>query len=66
MAQTGHQVERSHHQLLSTVAWTTTQEQPYYALEGAMFTTGACIQWLRDGLLCGKKRLNEGRIGLYN
>jgi glycerol kinase len=21
-----------------------------YALEGAMFTTGACIQWLRDGL----------------
>ncbi len=50
VAQTGHQVERSHHQLLSTVAWTTSQEQPYYALEGAMFTTGACIQWLRDGL----------------
>jgi glycerol kinase len=21
-----------------------------YALEGAMFTTGACIQWLRDGI----------------
>lgn len=21
-----------------------------YALEGAMFTTGACVQWLRDGL----------------
>ncbi len=52
VAQTGHQVERSHNQLLSTVAWTTTQEQPYsyFALEGAIFTSGACIQWLRDGL----------------
>ncbi|MGB3533170.1 MAG: glycerol kinase GlpK [Microcoleaceae cyanobacterium] len=50
VAQTGHQVERSHNQLLSTVAWTTTQEQPYFALEGAMFTSGACIQWLRDGI----------------
>ena len=49
VAQTGTQLKRSHNQLLSTVAW-TTPTQKNYALEGAMFTTGACIQWLRDGL----------------
>ena len=40
---------RSSNQLLSTVAW-TTDRSTNYALEGAIFTTGACIQWLRDGL----------------
>ncbi|NES19080.1 MAG: glycerol kinase GlpK [Symploca sp. SIO3E6] len=49
VAQTGTQLKRSHNQLLSTVAW-TTKTQKNYALEGAMFTTGACIQWLRDGI----------------
>lgn len=49
VAQMGTELARSHHQLLSTVAWTTA-EQTNYALEGAMFTAGACIQWLRDGL----------------
>jgi glycerol kinase len=37
--------------LLTTVAWTL--ERPAataYALEGAIFVTGAAIQWLRDGL----------------
>jgi glycerol kinase len=37
--------------LLTTVAWTL--ERPHmtaYALEGAIFVTGAAIQWLRDGL----------------
>lgn len=43
------------HQLLSTIAWTQTTQTPVsspvgYALEGSMFTTGACIQWLRDGI----------------
>ncbi|MCU0524562.1 MAG: glycerol kinase GlpK [Elainella sp. Prado103] len=54
VAHTGSQIPRSHYQLLSTIAWTTTTttEHPIvgYALEGSMFTTGACIQWLRDGL----------------
>ena len=54
ISHTGHQVTRSQNQLLSTVAWTdATQAEAKsvnYALEGAMFTTGACIQWLRDGL----------------
>lgn len=49
VAQTGTTVTRSHNQLLSTVAW-STPKQTNYALEGAIFTTGAAIQWLRDGL----------------
>lgn len=49
VAQTGTQVTRSNNQLLSTVAW-STDKQTNYALEGAIFTTGAAIQWLRDGL----------------
>ena len=37
--------------LLTTVAWTLGQDQPAsYAYEGAVFVTGAAIQWLRDGL----------------
>lgn len=35
--------------LLRTVAWTIA-EQTTYAYEGAVFVTGAAIQWLRDGL----------------
>ncbi|MGK7877327.1 MAG: glycerol kinase GlpK [Xenococcaceae cyanobacterium] len=50
VAQTGSELTRSHNQLLSTVAWTKQGGEASYALEGAMFTTGACIQWLRDGL----------------
>lgn len=49
VAQTGTKVTRSQNQLLSTVAW-STKSQTNYALEGAIFTTGASIQWLRDGL----------------
>ncbi|MDB9312505.1 glycerol kinase GlpK [Spirulina sp. CS-785/01] len=49
VAQTEQELTRSQNQLLSTVAWTKA-DTINYALEGAMFTTGACIQWLRDGL----------------
>jgi glycerol kinase len=35
--------------LLTTVAWTIGDETTY-ALEGAIFVTGAAVQWLRDGL----------------
>lgn len=49
VAQTGEHLTRSRHQLLSTVAW-TENGTANYALEGAMFATGAAIQWLRDGL----------------
>ncbi|MCE2512302.1 MAG: glycerol kinase GlpK [Acidimicrobiia bacterium] len=39
--------------LLTTVAWLLDTPQgpaPTYALEGAIFATGAAVQWLRDGL----------------
>lgn len=39
--------------LLSTVAWTLdgpSGPETTYAYEGAIFATGAAIQWLRDGL----------------
>ncbi|MDJ0687360.1 MAG: glycerol kinase GlpK [Xenococcaceae cyanobacterium MO_188.B32] len=49
IVQTGNDLTRSRNQLLSTIAWTRTNSTNY-ALEGAIFTTGACIQWLRDGL----------------
>jgi glycerol kinase len=49
VAQAGKEIARSQNQLLSTVAW-STQDSTNYALEGAIFTTGACIQWLRDGI----------------
>jgi len=49
MANTGSEILRSPHQLLSTIAWTDA-EKITYALEGSIFTSGACIQWLRDGM----------------
>ena len=37
--------------LLTTVAWELERPSHFtYALEGAIFVTGAAIQWLRDGL----------------
>ncbi len=36
--------------MLTTVAWTLSDGTVAYALEGAIFVTGAAAQWLRDGL----------------
>ncbi len=36
--------------LLTTVGWQLADGSVTYALEGAVFVTGAAIQWLRDGL----------------
>jgi glycerol kinase len=36
--------------MLTTVAWDLGTGSLTYALEGAIFVTGAAIQWLRDGL----------------
>jgi len=36
--------------ILTTVAWQLESQPAVYALEGAIFVTGAAIQWLRDGL----------------
>ncbi|BAZ10676.1 glycerol kinase [Calothrix sp. NIES-4071] len=51
VAHTGSQIIRTSQQLISTIAWTQTNSNTIgYALEGSMFTSGACIQWLRDSL----------------
>ena len=43
--------------LLTTVAWMGPDGALTYALEGAVFVTGAAVQWLRDGLqLIGSAR----------
>jgi glycerol kinase len=48
---TGRKPVKSHHRLLTTVAWALgTTENYTYALEGSAFIAGAAIQWLRDGL----------------
>ena len=36
--------------LLTSVGWTLADNTTAYVLEGAIFVTGAAIQWLRDGL----------------
>ena len=36
--------------LLTTVGWELANGTVAYALEGAIFVTGAAVQWLRDGL----------------
>ncbi len=50
LTNTGSSLERSDAGLLSTAAWRAPSGELTYALEGAIFVTGAAIQWLRDGL----------------
>jgi glycerol kinase len=50
LVNTGSDVVRSDAGLLSTVAWMDPSGTLTYALEGAIFVTGAAVQWLRDGL----------------
>jgi glycerol kinase len=50
LVNTGKTLQRSDAGLLSTVAWQGPDGNLTYALEGAIFVTGAAIQWLRDGL----------------
>lgn len=49
LANTGRTPVRSDSGLLTTIAW-DLGGGPTYALEGAIFVTGAAVQWLRDGL----------------
>jgi glycerol kinase len=50
LTNTGSTVARSDAGLLSTAAWRSPDGMLTYALEGAIFVTGAAVQWLRDGL----------------
>jgi glycerol kinase len=49
LTNTGREPVRSDAGLLTTVAW-DIGDGLVYALEGAIFVTGAAVQWLRDGL----------------
>ncbi len=50
LVNTGSEPLRSDAGLLTTVAWMAPSGELTYALEGAIFVTGAAVQWLRDGL----------------
>ena len=50
LAHTGDRPVTSSHRLLTTVACSREGQPLQYALEGSVFTGGAVVQWLRDGL----------------
>ena len=50
LTNTASEVVRSDAGLLSTAAWKSPDGELTYAVEGAIFVTGAAVQWLRDGL----------------
>jgi glycerol kinase len=50
LTNTGSEVVRSDAGLLATAAWRSPEGELTYAVEGAIFVTGAAVQWLRDGL----------------
>ncbi|WP_225829153.1 glycerol kinase GlpK [Streptomyces naphthomycinicus] len=47
---TGGDLVRSRHGLLTTVAYKIGDQRPAYALEGSIAITGALVQWFRDRL----------------
>ncbi len=49
MLNTGGEIVRSEHGLLTTIGW-QIGDQTVYCLEGSAFMAGAVVQWLRDGL----------------
>lgn len=68
---TGNQPFTSQHQLLTTIAWKIGNETTY-ALEGAIFSAGASIQWLEEvGIVKDVNELStlastlQGNEGVY-
>ncbi|HTI00954.1 MAG TPA: glycerol kinase GlpK [Acidisoma sp.] len=51
----------SRHRLLTTIAW-QRGGQRRYALEGSIFSAGASVQWLRDGLGLVENSAETGRL----
>lgn len=58
---TGTELKRSKHRLLSTIAWQRNGVR-HYALEGSIFSAGAAVQWLRDGLGLVESSAETGRL----
>ena len=50
LTNTGSEPVRSEAGLLTSAAWKAPDGTMTYCLEGAIFVTGAAVQWLRDGL----------------
>jgi glycerol kinase len=57
----GAEATRSRHRLLTTIAWQRGGERRY-ALEGSIFSAGATVQWLRDGLGLVENSAETGRL----
>jgi glycerol kinase len=58
---TGPEPVRSRNRLLTTLAY-KLDGKATYALEGAIFTAGASVQWLRDGLKLFGNAADSGRL----
>jgi glycerol kinase len=58
---TGPELVRSRHGLLTTVCYQLGEEAPVYALEGSIAVTGSAVQWLRDqlGLIVGASEIED-------
>ncbi|MCR2813665.1 glycerol kinase GlpK [Microbacterium sp. zg.Y1090] len=50
LVNTGDELVRSQHGLITTVAYRRGDEPAHYALEGSIAVTGSLVQWLRDNL----------------
>ncbi|GAA3768743.1 glycerol kinase GlpK [Microbacterium kribbense] len=50
LVNTGEQIVRSEHGLITTVAFRCDGQPARYALEGSIAVTGSLVQWLRDNL----------------
>jgi glycerol kinase len=50
LVNTGTELVRSSHGLITTVAYRCGTDEPCYALEGSIAVTGSLVQWLRDNL----------------
>ncbi len=63
---TGTELVRSSHGLLSTVCYRLGTDDPVYALEGSIAVTGSAVQWLRDqlGIISGAAEIESlaGRV----
>jgi glycerol kinase len=58
---TGTELVRSSHGLLSTVCYQFGSDAPVYALEGSIAVTGSAVQWLRDqlGIISGASEIES-------
>ena len=50
LTNTGEEIIKSSHGLLTTIDYQVEGEKPLYALEGSVPIAGAAVQWLRDNL----------------